>query len=228
MKNSNVGILNEKIAKWTSDEKRTMILGSLAFFLLLILSFFIELIYFEYSLGFEGGFEGIGGINFLKSDSFFLIFTVSIIFFEYFLYISYYSFKGPKSRIFKEYNVQELYDTRNKNSLMQKNLEIFFLIVCIVYIFDIYIKILINFLYQIIIIELFINFIFCFIVGTLFFPLIMVTLDTRVLNDDIFEKISKTDNSQKRKKISEIFQCVLIISILIILGNIFLLVKIIG
>ena len=160
MKDFNTGLLYEYIETWTAKEKKLTIFGSAIFYFLLIINFFIELIHVENSLGLEKGFEGIGGINFLKSDLFFLIFTISIIFFEFFLYISYYAIKGPIKRILYEKSVDDLFKRRKKSCFLQKNLLYFFIIISIICILDNYIKIFFEILYQFIIIELFLYFIF--------------------------------------------------------------------
>jgi len=226
MNNLNKNLLLENVENWTSKENKIIIGGSAIFYFLLIISFFIELIHFENSLGLERGFEGMGGINFLKSDSFFLIFTLSIIFLEYFLYNSYYSIKGASSRIFKEKNTEDLFERRKKSEKLQKKLKFFLILIYLIYIFDIFMKIFIDLLYQFIIIELFLHFIFCFVIGSLFFPLIMVTLDTYILNDSLYQKIAqkKSTNLYKRKKINEIFQLLFPFFIILISSNVLILI----
>ena len=119
MTNSEKKLLDVHVKNWTSNENKILLFGSLFFYLFLIFLFFIELIYFENSLGLERGFEGMGGINFLKIDSFFLIFTMAIIFVEYLLYISYYTVKGPASRIFDENDIEDLIERRKKSTIKQ-------------------------------------------------------------------------------------------------------------
>lgn len=166
----------------------------------------------------------MGGINFLKSDLFFLIFTTLIIFFEYFLYITYYSIKGPRKRIFTEKTADDLFIRRKRSSLLQKRLLFFFLIVSIIYISDNYVKIFLNILNQFIIIEFFLHFIFCFINGTIFFSLIMVTLDLKVLKDTIFIKKLNFKDKAKQVNNKNIFLMMIIFLLNLLIGSIFILI----
>lgn len=216
--------LSEYLERWTPKEKKITVFGSAFFYLFLIINFLAELIYIDYSLGLQKGFEGMGGINFLKSDLFFLIFMISIIFFELFLYIIYYSIQGPVKRIYSEKSVDDLFNRRNKSCKWQNKLLFFFIIISFFYIFDSYIKLFIQILNQFIIIELFLHFIFLLINGILFFSLIMVTLDIKLLKDLIYQQKSNKNNCLKMKKVEEIFQIVAIFVFSLIIGNLLLLI----
>jgi len=210
------------LERWNPKEKRITIFGSSIFYLFLIMNFLIELIHVDYSLGLQKGFEGLGGINFLKSDLFFLIFTISIIFFEFYIYLIHYSIKGPIKRIINEKTIDDLFIRRNKSQQLQNKLLFFLIIISTIYIFDNYIRLFIEILYQFIIIELFLNLIFCLIDGIIFFSLIMVTIDTKILKDSIYNQKNNNYNL-KTKTIEEIFQIITFFIIVLMIGNLFLL-----
>ena len=217
----------DNVKNWSSGENKLLLLGSFIFYLLFIMFFFIELIYFENSLGFERGFEGMGGINFLKIDSFFLIFTMSVIFMEYFVYIAYYTRKGPASRIFKEKTIGELIERCKKSGIRQMRIYQFFILMWIIFIFDGLIRIFLGIANQLIIIELFLNFIFCFILGSLYFPLIMLTMDTYIINDSKYKEFGIDIKEVKHKSINEIFRKIFLTLLISISVNLLILVKII-
>lgn len=218
MRNFNKKFLIEYLETWSLKEKKLLILSSSAFYLSLICFFLVELIHFDYSLGLQKGFEGMGGINFLKSDLFFLIFTISIIFFEFNLNILYYTIKGPIKRISNEKSIEDLFIRHNKSCRFQKEILFFFNIISIIYIFDNYIKIFVQISNQFIIIELFLHFILCLILGILFFSLIMVTLDTKILKNKIHLEKSN-NNCLKVKKSKEILQIMTFFVLTLIIGN---------